>query len=159
MKLSIRTAALALAAVAALATFAVAPAAAQATWGPRAGLSFNPDQVVLGAHVQFPVATQLYIVPNADLAFGDDAFTISINGDLQYRFASSGSVKPYVGGGVTYISYDPDVEGADSVDETGISALGGVWFNATGSTPFFLEGKLFFSDRMPDFKVLVGLNL
>jgi hypothetical protein len=129
------------------------------TWGPRAGMSFDPDQIVLGAHVQLPIATSLYIVPSADLAFGDDAFTIGLHGDLAYRFATEGSVKPYVGGGFSYYSFDPDQEGAESVSETGVGALGGVWLNANGSTPFFVEGKLYFSDPMPDFKVMAGVNL
>ena len=157
MKPILRTASLTVAAIAALVV--AAPASAQTTWGPRAGMSFNPDQIALGAHVQLPVATSLYIVPSADVAFGDDLFTISLNGDLEYKFASSGSVKPYVGGGFSYFSFDPDTEGFDSVDETGVSALGGLWLNANGATPFFIEGKLFFSDHLPDFKVMAGVNL
>ena len=134
-------------------------AMADVTWGPRAGLSFNPDQIVLGAHVQIPVATRLYLVPNADLAFGDNLFTIGLHGDLAYRFATDSSVRPYLGGGLSYYNYDPDTQGASSASETGVSVLGGVWLNANGSTPFFIEGKLYFSDRMPDFKAMAGVNL
>ena len=145
---------------AAVVVLATAPASAQTTaWGPRAGMSFNPDQVVLGAHVQIPVATSLYLVPNADLAFGDDVFTIGLHGDLSYRFAGETSVRPYVGGGFSYYNYDVDSEGVDSQSETGVGVLGGVWLNANGTTPFFIEGKLYFSDSMPDFKAMAGVNL
>ena len=136
---------------------------ADTAWGPRAGLSFNPDQIALGAHVSLPVATNLYLVPNADVAFGDNAFTIGLHGDLAYRFSGESSVKPYVGGGFSYYNYDVDTpegfEGDDSFSETGVGILGGVWLNANGSTPFFVEGKLYFSDSMPDFKLMAGVNL
>lgn len=135
----------------------VGQASAETTWGPRAGLSFNPDQIALGAHLQFPIATNLYLVPNADIAFGDDLFTIGLHGDLAYRFASEGSIRPYLGGGVSWYNYSPD-EG-DSRSKAGADVLGGLWFNANGSTPFFVEGKLYFSDSMPDFKVMAGVNL
>jgi hypothetical protein len=142
-------------------TLSAGSAAAETTWGPRAGMSFNPDQVALGAHVQLPLATNFYIVPNADLAFGDDAFTISLNGDVAYRFQSESSVRPYLGAGFSYFNYDfdEDIPGDDSVSEAGVGVLGGVWLNANGSTPFFIEGKLFLSDELPDFKVMAGVNL
>jgi len=145
------------------AAFAVSAGSAQAetTWGPRAGMSFNPDQIALGAHVQLPLATNFYIVPNADVAFGDDAFTISLNGDVAYRFQSESSVRPYLGAGFSYFNFDVDTEGPgdSSFSEAGVSVLGGVWLNASGSTPFFIEGKLFLSDQLPDFKVMAGVNL
>ena len=142
---------------AAVLVLAAGPAQAETTWGPRAGMSFNPDQIVLGGHVQFPIATSLYLVPNADLAFGDDLFTIGLHGDLAYRFQSESSVRPYLGGGFSYYNYDSD--GGGSGSETGVGVLGGVWLNANGSTPFFIEGKLYFSDSMPDFKAMAGVNL
>ena len=141
--------------------FAVAPgnAAADVTWGPRAGFSIDPDQFVLGAHVQVPAGSSLYFVPSLDLAFGDNLFTIGLHGDMQYRFKSEASARPYLGAGFSYYSFDPDSEGADSNSEAGLSILGGVWLNATGSTPFFLEGKFYVTDDMPDFKIMAGLNL
>lgn len=132
-------------------------ASAETTWGPRAGMSFNPDQIALGAHLQFPIATSLYFVPNADIAFGDNLFTIGLHGDLAYRFSPEGSIRPYVGGGLSWYNYGPD-EG-ESASEAGVAGLGGVWLNANGSTPFFIEGKLYFSDSMPDFKLMAGVNL
>jgi hypothetical protein len=96
-------------------------------------------------------------VPSFDIAFGDDAFTIGLHGDLDYRCDVEGSVKPYVGAGFSYYNYDPD-EG-DSNSETGVNILGGVWLNSDSSTPFFVEGKFGLSDSMPDFKVMAGINL
>ena len=143
---------------AALLVLAARPASAEVNWGPRAGMSFSPDQIVLGAHLNIPVgAENMAIVPSFDIAFGDDAFTIGLHGDLDYRFDVEGSVKPYVGAGFSYYNYDPD-EG-DSNSETGVNILGGVWLNSDSSTPFFVEGKFGLSDSMPDFKVMAGINL
>ncbi len=132
-------------------------AAAEVPWGPRGGLSFNPDQIVLGAHVQVPAGKTLYFVPSFDIGFGDDLFTIGLHGDMQYRFHSEASARPYLGAGFSYYNFDPDEGDGDS--EVGLGILGGVWLNATGSTPFFIEGKFYPSDHMPDFKVMAGLNL
>jgi len=149
----------AVAGVLAAAAFAVAsPASAQ--FGVRAGYSFEPDQVVLGAHYSIPVsAPSLYFIPSGEVAFGDELFTLNANGDLVYRFSTSGSVKPYVGGGVTLAMYDPDAEGADSQTEFGANALGGIWLNTEGSTPWFIEGKFGLTDEVPDFKIMAGLGL
>ena len=150
---------------AAVVAFSASPAAAQ--FGVRAGYSFNPDQVVLGAHYMVPIGTSgLHFVPSAEVAFGDSLFTLYGNGDLVYRFSAGGSVKPYLGGGVSVVNRDPDdVEVAgvtvkrESKTEVGFSALGGAWFNAGGSTPWFIEGKFGLDDKTPDVKVMVGVGL
>jgi hypothetical protein len=142
---------------AAVFVLAAGPASAETSWGPRAGMSFSPDQIALGAHVRIPVATNLSIIPNADIAFGDDLFTIGLHGDLTYSFSAGSSLRPYLGGGFSFYNYDPD--NGEGNSETGVSALGGIWLNADGSTPFFIEGKLYFSDNMPDFKLMAGVNM
>lgn len=163
MKFLTRTAAVAF--FASVALFSASPASAQ--FGVRAGYSFEPDQVVLGAHYMIPLgASGLHFVPSAEVAFGDSLFTIYGNGDLIYRFSAGGSVKPYLGGGVSVVNYDPDdvevdgvtIEG-ESETEVGFSALGGAWFNAGGSTPWFIEGKVGLDDKTPDVKLMVGVGL
>ncbi len=144
--------------------FSASPASAQ--FGVRAGYSFTPDQVVLGAHYMLPIGTSgLHLIPSAEVAFGDDAFTIYGNGDLVYRF-NAGSVKPYLGGGVSVVNYDPDdievlgeTVDVESDTEVAFTALGGAWFNAGGSTPWFVEGKIGLDDKSPDVKVMVGVGL
>ena len=151
--------------LASVVAFSASPAAAQ--FGVRAGYSFTPDQVVLGAHYMIPVGTSgLNVIPSAEVAFGDDAFTIYGNGDLVYRFAAGTSVKPYLGGGISYVSYDPDdieIDGetieVDSSSDVAFTAIGGAWFNAGGSTPWFLEGKIGLDDKSPDVKLMVGVGL
>jgi hypothetical protein len=163
MKFLSRIAAAAL--FASVVVLSASPASAQ--FGVRAGYSFSPDQVVLGAHYMIPLgASGLHFVPSAEVAFGDDAFTMYGNGDLIFRFAAGGSVKPYLGGGASVVNIDPDdieVNGVttkgESNTEVGFSALGGAWFNAGGSTPWFIEGKVGLDDKVPDVKVMVGVGL
>jgi hypothetical protein len=124
--------------------------------GLRGGLSIDPDQVLIGVHLQPPaVAENLYVVPSAEAGLGDDAFTISINGDLQYQFGRSGGVRPYAGGGLTLYYFNLDNGGDDT--DFGLNAVGGLLFDRSKGHPIFLEGKLGLTDRVPDWKFMVGL--
>jgi hypothetical protein len=130
--------------------------ASSSSIGLRGGFSSGPDQVVVGAHFQPPpVAKQLYIVPSGEVGFGDDAFTIAVNGDLEYQFTSSGNVRPYAGGGLSLYYIDVDQGGSDS--NLGVSALGGLLFDRSKGWPIFLEAKLGLSNEVPDFKLVAGL--
>jgi len=131
-------------------------ARAETSIGLRGGLSIDPDQVLIGLHVQPPaVGRNLYVVPSGEAGFGSDAFTLSFNGDLQYQFGASEDVRPYAGGGLSIYYYDHDRGGSDS--EFGVNALGGLLFARNSGKPIFLEMKLGLTDRMPDWKFLVGL--
>ena len=133
------------------------PGGAEAAVGIRGGLSSGPDQFLIGAHIQTPpVGKDVYIVPSAEAGFGDDAFTLSFNGDLEYRFGSQESARPYVGGGLSYFYVDPDNGESDS--DFGLSVLGGVIFERKSGRPIFLEAKLGLADEVPDFKMIVGVT-
>jgi hypothetical protein len=138
------------------AVVAASSARAETSIGLRGGLSIDPDQFLIGLHIQPPaVGRNLYIVPNADVGFGDDIFSLSFNGDLQYQFAGGETVRPYAGGGLSLYYYDVDRGGSDT--EFGVNALGGLLFDRRSGPPVFLEMKLGLTDRTPDWKFLVGL--
>jgi hypothetical protein len=125
----------------------------------RGGLSVDPDQFLVGAHLNLsPVGENVYIVPSAEAGFGDDLFTLSFNGDVQYRFdvRRGSEVRPYAGGGLTlyYVDFDG---GSDS--ELGVSVLGGIFFARTSGNPMFLEVKAGLSNEVPDWKIVFGINL
>src|SRR5512138_3269110 len=90
-------------------TLAASTARADVSAGLRLGFSSNPDQVLVGGQLNMdPVSTHVYIVPSGEAGFGDDAFTLSFNGDVQYRFdVRDSKVRPYAGGGLTlyYINF------------------------------------------------------
>jgi len=134
------------------------PGRAGAEVGIRGGFSSDPDQILIGMHVQTPpVGKDLYIIPSGEAGFGDDAFSLSFNGDLQYRFGSQENARPYVGGGLTYFYVDPDNGESDS--GFGLTVLGGVIFERKSGNPIFLEAKIGLDNEIPDFKMIVGLNL
>ena len=144
-------------AIAALFLFAVPLAArAETSFGLRGGLSVDPDQFLIGGHINFePIAENVYIVPSAEAGFGDDIFTLSFNGDVQYRFETDSGVRPYAGGGLSLYFVDFD-GGSDT--ELGVDVLGGIFFNQDSDTPMFVEAKAGLTDEVPDWKFIFGIN-
>ncbi len=128
-------------------------------WGPRVGLTVNPDQVHFGAHVDFGnFAKRLRFQPNVEVGIGDNLTIIAANLELNYRFAERWDVwTPYAGGGlgVFFIDVDNERIGGGSNTEIGLSVLGGIEKGISGGDRFFIEGKLGLIDA-PDFKVTVG---
>ena len=126
--------------------------------GVRAGFSSNPDQFVFGVQMEFPpLADNLYVVPSAEVGIGDDAFSLAVNGDLQYRFHTSSGIRPYVGGGLNLYYFDPDADNADSNTNIGVSALGGLFFGSAEGRPLFVDVKLGLTDEVPDWKFMFGV--
>jgi len=129
-------------------------------WGPRVGLSFGPDQVHFGAHLDFGnFAEHVRFQPNVELGFGDNVNLITINGEAAYRFNSGRNVwAPYLGGGLgaNIKSFD-NGNGRDNDSETDIGAnvLGGIEKGLTNGDRFFIEGKLSLND-VPDGKITMG---
>jgi hypothetical protein len=145
---------------ASLAVFAVAmvvaagtlllPAASEAGMllGLRGGMSFSPDQVVLGVHAKLPnLAKSLEFMPSAEVGFGDDLTSFALNGDLKYHFLPDNKLDPYAGLGLTANWFDGE-------DGFGINALGGLHV----ADRIFIEAKLGLSDEVPDAKLMAGLT-
>ena len=142
--------------IAALLTFASTSAHAEnLLWGPQAGFSVSPDQIVFGFHALAPVGDRFDLVPSADIGLGDSFFTFSLNGDVRMNLAPESALRPYVGGGVALFYADPD--NGDSGTEFGGNALGGIWLNKGGQTAYYIEAKLGLGD-VPDFKATLGIN-
>lgn len=144
--------------LAALITFALlAPRAGAMPAGLRGGFSSDPDQFLFGGQIEpDPIAENLYIIPSAEVGIGDDLFSLTFNGDFQYRFRTGGGVRPFAGAGVALWWVDPD-NGGDSETEFGVNALGGIFFGS-GGQPMFLELKLGLTDDIPDLKLVFGVN-
>jgi hypothetical protein len=136
----------------------LAPAArADVATGLRGGLSVDPDQFLFGGHLEFaPIADQLYVVPSGEAGFGDHLFTLSFNGDLQYRFKVHSDVRPYAGGGLAMYFVDSDFGGSDT--QLGVNALGGIYFGRNSRKPMFIDAKLGISDEVPSWKFVFGVT-
>jgi hypothetical protein len=127
-------------------------------FGPRVGLTINPDQVHVGAQIDFgDLAGNLMMLPNLEVGFGDNLTTIAPSFELDYRFRSDwGAWTPYLGGGMGPVFYSAK-HGGGSSSKLGIYLQFGIGKGSSGSESghFFLEGKLGLADA-PDGKVTVG---
>jgi hypothetical protein len=82
--------------------FALAPisAAAQSSYGVRAGVSAEPDQFYFGGHYETrPLVDHLTFRPNVEFGVGNDVTLVGINFELAYKFQTRHPWKPYALGG------------------------------------------------------------
>ena len=124
-------------------------------WGPRLGVSIDPDQVHFGAHLDFGnFAQRVRFQPNIEVGVSDHLTLVTINAEAAYRFRSRWDVwAPYLGGGLgaNVKNYD---EG-DSETDIGVNLLGGIERGLSRGDRFFIEAKFSLNDA-PDAKVTVG---
>jgi hypothetical protein len=140
---------------------AVAPRPAQAGpfgLGPRVGFSTGPDQFIVGIGLVRPLGSRLELAPSLDFGFADNGNSISLNGDVRYTIGSASRLKPYVGAGLTYTTFNPDADNVDTSNELGANLLGGIWLNKDRWPEFNLEARLGLGD-VPDFEVMLGFSL
>jgi hypothetical protein len=127
-------------------------------WGPRVGLSLDPDQIHFGAHLDFGnFAKHVRFQPNVELGFGDNVKLFTVNAEAAYRFSSNWDVwTPYLGGGLgaNIASFD-NGKRSDSETALGVNLLGGIEKGLSNGDRFFIEGKFSLNDA-PDAKVTVG---
>jgi len=132
---------------------------ARTSWGLHGGFSSNPDQFIVGPHLNLDaVGEHVYIVPSGEVGFGDNAFTMAFNGDVQYRFVVHKSkVHPYAGGGLSLYVFDPDGPGGSSTN-LGPDILGGIFFGEMNGRPMFVDVKLGLTNEVPDWKFQFGFQ-
>lgn len=143
---------------------AATPTFARSDWGLRGGLTIDPDQVHVGAHVNAgEIFNDGYFLPNVEIGFGDHGTLIALNPELVYRFdrPSRSRWGFYIGGGLGINIYDWDDGPRDYRDDTdtelGLNILGGMSRTRRGGGDFFLELKLGVADS-PEAKVTVGIG-
>ncbi|MGH9381641.1 MAG: hypothetical protein ACRD2Z_13655 [Thermoanaerobaculia bacterium] len=144
-----------------------APAAAQDIgfhgWGPRVGLSADPDQITAGFHFNLgEFVRNLRFQPAVEVGFGDDRTLIQATIPVLYRFDVPGNFTPYAGGGlgVAWVDFDDDPPGPpgrrdDSDVDAAPVGIGGIEWPLRGGNDIFLELNISRGD-LPDVKVLVG---
>lgn len=143
---------------------AATPALALSDWGLRGGLTIDPDQVHVGAHVNAgELFNDGYFLPNVEVGFGDDGTLIALNPELVYRFDQSTRSRWgfYIGGGLGINIYEwddgPRGDRDDTDTELGLNILGGMSRARRGGGDVFLELKLGVADS-PEAKLTVGLG-
>jgi hypothetical protein len=147
---------------------ALAPLPAQgaspvvAGWGPRIGVSIDPDQLVLGGQLIIgELAPNVTFDPNLELGIGDDVTLIAFNLDGHYHFAIEGSAwRPYAGAGIgiNFFSFDapPGVED-DTETEIGANLMAGAGVPTAAGNRFFAEMRFGLGD-IPEIKLIAGWN-
>ena len=146
-----------------LGLFSVSATTAGAAWGLRGGVTFEPDQVHVGAHLEAgELFTNGVFLPNIEVGFGDDMTLFAFNPELVYRFTtrSNSGWGFYIGAGlgVNFVQWDEDWRGRDESDtDLGLNILGGMSRGLSSGNEFFLELKLGVSDS-PDAKITAGLT-
>lgn len=123
--------------------------------GVRTGLSVNPDQFYVGAHLGLgPVVDRLWLRPNLEAGFGDNRTLVALNVEFVYWFKPPGwNWDVYLGGGptVNITSFDTSFPGRDTAVEPGFNFLVGLG----RGRGFFGEIKVGAIDS-PEFKLAVG---
>ncbi|MBK7703923.1 MAG: hypothetical protein IPI34_14065 [bacterium] len=135
--------------IAAALLLAATPALAQSGWGVRGGLTIDPDQVHVGAHVNAgEIFNDGYFLPNVEVGFSDHGRLIALNPEMVYRFDKSSRSRWgfYIGGGLGINIYDWDDGPRDNHDdsdtELGLNILGGMSRARRGGGDVFMELKL-----------------
>ena len=136
-----------------LGLLAASPAHAQGGVGVRAGLSVDPDQFYVGAHVDAgPLVDRLWFRPNVEIGLGDNLTVFCFNAELAYWFSTRSPWRIYVGGGPALNIYHFD-GGGGSDTRAGLNfTLGFVHHGG-----FFAEGKLGALDS-PTLKLGIGYS-
>ena len=133
-----------------LCTAAVTPAQAQqVAGGVQGGVSVDPDQGFIGAHVETsPLVDRVRFRPGVDFGFGDDLTLVGINLDFTYAFTANRPWNIYAGGGpaINWYNYDNDSDA-----EAGFNFLVG----ARSRDGLFFEMKVGAMDS-PDLRFGVG---
>ncbi len=137
-----------------LAVSMLASVASAAQYGIRGGLTLDPDQFHVGGHMDLgPVISDMRIVPNIEIGFGNDMTVVAFNGDLIYDFGDS----PWSLGGEVGINMVDHSKSDSSNTDFGLSVLGDYRLGLSSGKTLLLEAKLGLIDS-PDFKFTVGWN-
>ena len=125
-------------------------------WGPRVGLSSDPDQIIGGVHFNAGyLAPDVRVRPLVQMGLGDDQFTLTGACAVHYEFGNlGGDWRPYVGGELGLVYSDRD-NGTDDT-ELGLSAGGGIERNLSSGSILQLELRLGLIDETPDLQFHVG---
>ena len=122
-----------------------APASAQPGFMPFVGYNLEDEDFFVGVGARFglpldaPAAIALQ--PSVEYEFaGEDLDVFQIDANAIIEFTGSPSIAPYAGLGLGFTV--AKVEGADSENELGLNAVGGIVLNQSGFGQPFLPGPL-----------------
>jgi len=121
--------------------------------GPRVGVNFDSDDLLIGAQLTAPVGRRLEFYPSVDIYFPNRGTSLGFNTDLKLLFPRR-SARYYLGGGLN-IAYR-SVSGASNT-HLGANLIGGIE-SRRGQVHPFLEGRVLFHNNSA-FQLVGGLNI
>ena len=125
-------------------------------WGPRVGISADPDQLFGGVHFDLgEIVEHLRLQPNVEIGFGDDVTSVTGSVAVHWLYEVDWpGWQPYSGGevGLNYLDFDGR-RGSDT--EFALNAVGGVETRLKSDNRLSFEIKLGIIEE-PDVKLLVG---
>lgn len=133
-------------------------------WTPMIGISSGPDQLVVGAHLDFgDLVPNLHLGLYGDAGFGDDLTVVTLGPTLLFHIPIQEAGAFYAGGtlGLVYINFDEpdfDVPGHDDDNDTdtdlGLAGEVG-YMHPVGGGHLVADLKFELSDY-PDIKIMGG---
>lgn len=127
-------------------------------WGPRVGFTLDPDQVLVGAHLDLGyISREIRLQPNFEIGVGGDHATAAFNFEGIHDFAAYRSGwAPYVGTGLGVVMTSAEPGRGDlSHSDLGFQILGGMERSMRDGNRMFTEIKLGLAES-PAFKWTVG---
>lgn len=130
--------------------------------GPRVGLGINPDQIVIGGHMEFGgFHPDWTVAPILELGFGDHMTVVSIDADAYYHLHLQDSDwRPYFGGGLSINNFnidEPPPFEHTSNTEAGLNLVAGTSIPTSPNAPMFAELRIGVGD-IPDLHIMAGWN-
>ena len=111
-------------------------------FGARIGADLENDNFLLGGHVNLGFLTPgIRFQPNATLGLGGDGETFGANVEFQAFFSPGNTFKPYVGGGVGFLTGAG--EGGAVLD-----GVFGVEADVSSTLDWFAEGRILVGDDL-----------
>ncbi|NIR51357.1 hypothetical protein GWO43_22480 [candidate division KSB1 bacterium] len=123
--------------------------------GVRGGYYTDAEEVFLGGEFLTQLAPRIYLNPNVEYIFVDNATFLTFNGDLHFDFPTAGRNYFWVGGGFALAFFDPEGN-RDSETDAGLNLLFGAGF-PTGSVIPYVQAKIILSES-EDFVIGFGLR-
>jgi hypothetical protein len=129
------------------------PASAGTRFGIRGGIYTDPTDAFAGVEVLVPITHKVYVNPNFEYVFRDNATFWTLNGDFHYDFDTHG---PYlwVGAGLAIVYRNPDGP-VDSHTDVGANFLAGI--GARGRVIPYIQAKVIVKDNT-QFSLAAGLR-
>ncbi|MBI2213989.1 MAG: hypothetical protein HYU52_10115 [Acidobacteria bacterium] len=128
-------------------------AAAQVSFGLRAGQYTDIEEPMVGVELITKIAPHWYFNPNIEYVFVDDGDLVTFNADVHYDFTTGSNVLLVWAGGGLAVVHENIVESDTNI---GANILGGVGWRLGEVIPY-VQAKALLGDR-DDFVVAGGIR-